>query len=272
MSDHPQDRRNIRPKDGSDSAIPDEVQNAYAGLGSVEPPALIDQAILNKAHAAVDQPAREGGSRRPWSFGWPHALSTVAVMVLGITILLQLRDQAPAVDDFSLDAAPMPAPSPASGAVELRESAARQTSSTDAAMKNSRTADSASEDETTGAQAPAMAAPVPEAADQPAAPAALMRSRAAPAAAPGSATTALSDMESEPAPAREEAPPVELAEELQEEPQEEFWEPATRLLEITALLEAGEREAAQAALGEFQARWPDYPLPPALLELAAESP
>lgn len=95
MSD-PTDRR---PTDGDDG-VPEVLRQAWGDLPKAEPPDLIDQAVLNRARAAVDAPH----SSRPWSFGWPHALTTAAVIVLAVTLIIPLRETGQPVD--RMDPAP----------------------------------------------------------------------------------------------------------------------------------------------------------------------
>ncbi|NNE05684.1 MAG: hypothetical protein HKN15_08190 [Xanthomonadales bacterium] len=64
------------------------IEQQYRKLGNDEPPAMLDQAILNKARRAVKSHAA-----RPWSFGWMHATATAALLVLGLSVILQLRSQ-----------------------------------------------------------------------------------------------------------------------------------------------------------------------------------
>ena len=96
------------------------VRDGYAELAQTEPPDLLDQAILNRARQAVEQQP----SRRPWGFGWVHALSTLGLLVLSLGIFQQLREPAmPAATDApdpmipsAADAAPaqeaLPPPTP----------------------------------------------------------------------------------------------------------------------------------------------------------------
>lgn len=65
----------------------EQVGSAYRKLTDEEPPELLDQAVLNRARRAV----QTRGSR-PWNFGWPHALSTTALAVLGVALVVQLPD------------------------------------------------------------------------------------------------------------------------------------------------------------------------------------
>jgi len=62
----------------------EEIEAALRKLPAAEPPELVDQAVLNRARAAV-----EGHTQRPWNFGWMHALATAAIVVLGVAILMQ---------------------------------------------------------------------------------------------------------------------------------------------------------------------------------------
>ncbi len=84
---------------------------AYQQLKSEEPPELLDQAVLSSAHRAVEKKAG-------WmDFGWTHGLTTAAVVVLALTIILTQR-QPPVPASVSSKttglASPAPAPVPAS--------------------------------------------------------------------------------------------------------------------------------------------------------------
>ncbi|HSM68501.1 MAG TPA: hypothetical protein VK830_02215, partial [Xanthomonadales bacterium] len=70
----------------------DALQQKYRAAAREEPPAMLDQAVLNRARRAAEQHAI-----RPWSFSWMHATATAALVVLGLTLVLQLREttQAP---------------------------------------------------------------------------------------------------------------------------------------------------------------------------------
>lgn len=82
-----------------------EIESQYRTLHTDEPPAILDQAILNKASLAV-----ESHAIRPWNFGWMHATATAAVLVLGLTLVLQQRSEVPA---------PLQIPAP----IQIREEA-----------------------------------------------------------------------------------------------------------------------------------------------------
>jgi hypothetical protein len=60
----------------------DNLHSAYTRLEQDEPPELLDQAILNSAHRAVEK-------KPHWmKFGWLHGLTTTAVFVLAFTLVL----------------------------------------------------------------------------------------------------------------------------------------------------------------------------------------
>jgi len=72
---------NIQKNGNDDQALNeglDKIGHEYGQLPADEPPRLLDQAILNSAHRAVEQ-------KPHWmKFGWVHGLTTAAVMVLVI--------------------------------------------------------------------------------------------------------------------------------------------------------------------------------------------
>lgn len=59
-----------------------EIQQAYYGLEAIEPPELLDQAILNAAR-------RELATRRRKPLRWIGAFATATVVVLALTIVIQ---------------------------------------------------------------------------------------------------------------------------------------------------------------------------------------
>jgi len=67
----------------------DKLSREYGLLEQDEPPELLDQAILNSAHRAVEK-------KPHWmKFGWLHGLTTAAVFVLAFSIILNQRENAP---------------------------------------------------------------------------------------------------------------------------------------------------------------------------------
>jgi hypothetical protein len=71
----------------------DQLGGVYAQLEQHEPPDLIDQAILNRAHRAVEK-------KPHWiKFGWLQGLSTAAVFVLAFSMILQQSTPVPTHQD-----------------------------------------------------------------------------------------------------------------------------------------------------------------------------
>ena len=79
----------------------DKLGNAYAQLPDEQPPELLDQAILNQAHRAVEK-------KPHWmQFGWLHGLTTAAVVVLAISLVFnrQAIPQAGLLGKYALQTA-----------------------------------------------------------------------------------------------------------------------------------------------------------------------
>lgn len=71
----------------------DKLGEAYGQLQHEEPPELLDQAILNRAHRAVEK-------KPGWmQFGWLHGLTTAAVFVLALSLIFNQREQVPVYED-----------------------------------------------------------------------------------------------------------------------------------------------------------------------------
>lgn len=86
-----------RPNNGeNDLSLRDDLDRlgkAYGQLQREEPPELLDQAILNSAHRAVEK-------KPGWmQFGWLHGLTTAAVFVLALSLLFHQREQVPVYED-----------------------------------------------------------------------------------------------------------------------------------------------------------------------------
>lgn len=76
------------------------LSQVYAKLEQDEPPDLLDQAILNSAHRALEKKPR-------WmQIGWLHGLATAAVFVLAFTIILDQRESAPVFQEDILRNSP----------------------------------------------------------------------------------------------------------------------------------------------------------------------
>ncbi len=67
----------------------EKLGRAYGQLEQDQPPEMLDQAILNSAHRAVE---KKSGWKQ---FGWMHGLATAAVFVLAFTVILDQRQLAP---------------------------------------------------------------------------------------------------------------------------------------------------------------------------------
>jgi len=70
----------------------DKLGQSYAQLDRDEPPELLDMAILNSAHRAVEKKPQR------LKFGWLHGLTTAAVFVLALTLIVHQRENQPAED------------------------------------------------------------------------------------------------------------------------------------------------------------------------------
>jgi len=70
-----------------------KLSSAYARLEKDEPPELLDQAILNRAHRAVEK-------KPHWmKFGWLHGLTTTAVFVLAFSLVLNQPESTQVLED-----------------------------------------------------------------------------------------------------------------------------------------------------------------------------
>jgi hypothetical protein len=81
---------------GNDKSLNGELDNlssAYTRLEQDEPPELLDQAILNSAHRALEK-------KPHWmKFGWLHGLTTTAVFVLAFSLILNQPESTPILED-----------------------------------------------------------------------------------------------------------------------------------------------------------------------------
>jgi len=77
------------------------ISQAYERMEHEEPPELLDQAILSSAHRAVEKQPH-------WTqFGWLHGLTTAAVVVLAISIILRQSEPVPVYEDDTIGNEPM---------------------------------------------------------------------------------------------------------------------------------------------------------------------
>lgn len=77
-----------------------ELGQAYRDLGSEDPPDLLDQAILSRAHREVE------GKPGWMQFGWLHGLTTAVVVVLAFSIVLQQREPISVEESILLEGNP----------------------------------------------------------------------------------------------------------------------------------------------------------------------
>ena len=83
----------------NEQALNDDLEklgDAYQHLEHDQPPDMLDQAILNSAHRAVE---KKSGWKQ---FGWVHGLTTTAVFVLAFTVILDQRELAPETKEDAL--------------------------------------------------------------------------------------------------------------------------------------------------------------------------
>ena len=71
----------------------EKLDKPYKSLEQDEPPELLDKAILNSAHRALEKTPGWMQS------GWLHGLATAAVFVLAFTIILDQRESAPDIKE-----------------------------------------------------------------------------------------------------------------------------------------------------------------------------
>ena len=197
----------------------------WRDMGRETPPDLVDMAVLNRARAAVE-PDR---TRRPWSFGWLHTLTTAGVVVLAVSLLLQFREEAPMPET--------PAPSPQAREALEMASPATAAKAGPAAREESFSTQVAEE---------AMLEDALPAADEP------QRDRTI------TISESRQDLDQDSAAsAAENASPRLMRRSL--EPVERT--PEDWLDDIRALIEAGDVEGARVSLEAFREAWPDHPVP-----------
>jgi len=84
----------------------DEIGRVYSQAGREEPPELLDLAIRNSAHRAVEKQPRQ------MKFGWLHGLTTAAVFVLALSVVIHQRENRPAAgNEMQFHPAPTLSPS-----------------------------------------------------------------------------------------------------------------------------------------------------------------
>lgn len=217
-----------------------QVSAAYRDLPDEVPPELVDQAVLNRARRAASRKAV-----RPWNFGWIHAVSTAALVVLGIALLMQ-RPEPTAPEPLRISRPPsndLAAPRRQSPALQVPATAPAESAQKAAVVREMRQAPSAAgaaarQDEALPA-APVQPEPLADSATEQ-------------AEEEGDAALA--------PPAAAIQSPLQQADELQES-HRFSQDPEAWLQQILELQRRGDEEAAAAELAAFRAAWPDYPLP-----------
>ena len=238
-----------------------ELSQAYRQAGHPEPPPALDARILAEARQAVAPPRR-----RPAWFGWAVPLSTTAVLVLGISLLFQMQQQAPE----TLREVQSPLPTRPLASTELTPPATPPTTklskpATQPAALVPQSAPAASPPHAFSEREAAVADAVPEkAADTAsvaAAPApAMPQSSPARAAAQENRAEALSAMPAFSAGIsrmKSAAPAAAKASQPEETPEQ-------AVEAIRQLLRQGNIDAARSRLEALRKRHPEFPLPPDL--------
>ena len=80
----------------------DNISRVYGQMDQDEPPELLDQAVLNRAHRAVE------GKPHWMQFGWLHGLTTTAVFVLAFFIIMNQRESVPGEEDGIFESPAVP--------------------------------------------------------------------------------------------------------------------------------------------------------------------
>jgi len=251
----------------------DALEAHYRATGPEEPPAMLDQAVLNRARRAAEKHAE-----RPWNFGWMHATATAALVVLGLTLVLQLREsteQSPGLSNQPIELRKVPgnealqrqdrerdAPEDfrRQEAEELKASQARQKSELMDELR----------EENLRQAVPANLEPAQTVAPPPGAQSADAHGRAATPTEPEQDSAAGEGAASRfraQAPAAAEADEMETVSTLSLN----YDNPGDWLARIIDLKQAGE-QAWHSELAAFIEAYPDYPLPDDLAAAVAKNP
>lgn len=208
-----------------------KVSQRYRDLGSEEPPAKLDRAILAASRGAADRPhaplVTPAGRHR-----WYFSLGAAAIIVLAVAVTVHVDRERP--DPESVVAARAP---------EAQEAPAR----VEQAKKPAPKPQAASK------PAPPVFVPDPKPRVQEA-PRELARERA-PAAA--NSAGAAAGPRGEP----QAAPPAEMRAQRDSSAQAEVEAPEAWLERIARLRKEGRHEEADKALAEFRKRYPEYKIP-----------
>jgi hypothetical protein len=241
-----------------------KLQSAYRALGAEEPPRALDEAILGAARH----------SAQPWTKRWAVPLSLAAVVVLSVVVTLRIQHEQPGIEQPApvrkeeqvarQAAEPLkPAAEPDKPAAEPAVRAPQQKSMTrkeaqafpspaqDRAVAESRVAEAdKAPPAVASAPAPRMEAPaLAKRADARSEPGSAAGSVAAPPA-PATAAPAMRAMQRERVAQERTAAPT----------------PEKELERIAELRKQDKHDEADKALAEFRKRYPEFKIPPAMLE------
>ncbi|NND45168.1 MAG: hypothetical protein HKN58_07575 [Xanthomonadales bacterium] len=244
------------------------LQRRYRSEATEEPPELLDQAVLNRARREVERRAT-----RPWNFGWMHATASVALVVLGLALILELRESAELAKDHG---AAIEARDPRADAQSVRETDA----GAEATFRQRKAEQMEAEQEI---QKSVLLRELREDAVRPTAPSAagappVVIVRPAPPLQQNEpddpASAALGDSAATPARGQRQERTASAAAPLEAEASPDEWETDGDLLVfssaaewldyIIGLRQVGEEDAWRSELDAFRQAFPDYPVPEAL--------
>jgi hypothetical protein len=232
------------------------ISAAYRELGAEEPPRALDEAILGAARKSV----------RPWTRRWALPLSLAAVVVLSVTVTLRIQHEQPGIEqpapvrkeeqvarqaaDAVKPAAEPVARAPQQKTKTRKEAEPFPSSAQDRAVAENRAAEIApARPAAAGAPAPRMEAP------------ALAKRDAASEVGSAAGSVAAPPPPAAAAPAMRAMQRERIAEE-----RTAALTPEKELERVAELRKQGLHDEADKALAEFRKRYPEFKIPPAMLE------
>lgn len=244
------------------------LQRRYRSEATEQPPELLDQAVLNRARREV-----EARATRPWNFGWMHATASVALVVLGLALILELRESTELPKDHRAATEAIDPPADAQSVPEsdagaeaaFRQRKAEQMEAQQEIQKSVLLREL--REDAARPAAPSAAAAPPVVIVRPAPP--LRQSEDSDPARP-----ALGDSAEAPARGQRLEPTASAAEPVVAEASPDEWETDGDLLVfssaaewldyIIGLRQVGEEDAWRSELDAFRQAFPDHPVPEAL--------
>jgi hypothetical protein len=94
------------------------IRSAWARQTDEEPPALLDQAVMNQAKRGLEEQAKPSRKRR--SIKWLGAFATASVVVLALTVVLEQEPRAPLPPAEEADGLRLDRDAPSSSARQSR--------------------------------------------------------------------------------------------------------------------------------------------------------